>query len=82
VGDLYLADEIEYGDILTAVGDLDQLAFEVDSVRFEVVALPHLDSENMVVVPRSLPTRCVMGEEHLGHLEIVERLQRQGIEPI
>ena len=52
-------------------------------VRFEDVALSHLDSKKMVVVLLGLLVRCVLGEERLGYLlEIVERLQRQGIELI
>jgi len=62
VRDLQLVDERESGDVLTVVGDLGQLALKVVDVRFEVVALPHLDGEKMVV-PLSLPTRCVLGEE-------------------
>ena len=44
------------------VGDFGQLALKIDNVRFEVIALPHLDGEKMMVVPLSLPTRCVLGD--------------------
>ena len=47
--------------LLTAVVDLGQLALEVVDVRFEAVALPHLDDEKMVIVSLSLPARCVLG---------------------
>ena len=46
--DLQLAEECECRDVLTAVGDLGQLALEVADVRFEVVTLSHLDDEKMV----------------------------------
>jgi len=61
--DLQSADEYKCRDILTAVGDLDQLALKVAYVGFEVVALPHLDGDKMVVVPLSLPMRYVLGKE-------------------
>ena len=51
VRDLQPADECECRDVLTAVGDLSQLALEVTDVGFEVVVLHHLDGEKMVVVP-------------------------------
>jgi len=81
VRDLQPADECECMDILTAVGYLDQLALEVADVRFEAVALPHLDDENMVV-PFSFPARYVLGEECFRHLEVAERMWRHGVEPI
>ena len=75
VKDLHLADERECEDILTEIWDFSQLVQEVSDARFDIVVMPHLDSEKMVVVPLSLLTRCVLGEEHLVHLfEIVERL--------
>jgi len=57
------------------VGDIDQLALEVADVEFQVVSLPHLDSENVVIVPLRLPARCVLGEERFKHLiEVAERM--------
>jgi len=56
------ADECECRDIFTAIWDLGQLALEVADVRFEAVALPHLDGEKMMVVPLSFLMRCVLGE--------------------
>jgi len=83
VRDLHPANKRECKDVLIIVGDLDQLAVEVADVRFEAAALPHFDSEKMVIVPLSLQARCELGEERLGHLlEIVKILRRQGIEPI
>jgi len=83
VRDLQPADECDCKDVLTAVGDLGQLALEVANVRFKVVTLPHLDGEKVVVVPLSLPARCELGEEIFGHLfEVVERTWRQEVEPI
>ena len=74
--DLQSADEREYGDVLIAIGDLGQLALEVADVRFEVIALPHLDGEKMVVVPFSLSARCVLSGECFRHvLKVVERMQ-------
>jgi len=68
VRDLHPIDEHECGDVLAAVGDLGQLALEVADVRFEVIILPLLDGEKMVIVPLNLTSRCVLGEEFLGHL--------------
>ena len=83
VRDLQPADERECGDILTAFENLSQLALEVANIRFEAVALPHLDNEKMVVVPLNLLTRCILGEKCFGHfLKVIERLRRQKIEPI
>jgi len=62
------ADEYECRDVLTAVGDLVQLALEVVDVGFEVVTMPHFDSEKVVVVPLSLLARCILAEECFGHL--------------
>ena len=73
VRDLQLADECECRDVLTAVGDLSQLALEVADVGFEVVALPHLDSEKIVVVRLRIPMSCVLGEKRFRHLEVAER---------
>ena len=80
--DLHPTNEHERGDVLTTVGDFGQLALEVADIRFEIVALPYLDSEKIVIVSLSLPAGCILGEEQLGHLEAVVRLGRQGIEPI
>ena len=75
VRDLQPADERECGDVLTAVGDLSQLTLEIDNVRFEVVALPHLDKKKVVVVSHILPMRYILGEERFGHLlEVVARI--------
>ena len=64
--------------VLTLVGDLGQLVLEVANVRFEVVTLPHLDGEKVVVVPLGLPARRVLGEKYFGDLrEVVERMRRQ-----
>ena len=57
VRDLKPTDEHECRDVLTTVGDLDQLAREVVDVEFEAVALSHLDDEKMAIVHLSLPTR-------------------------
>ena len=52
------------------------LALEAADVGFEAITLPHLDGE-MVVVPFSFPTSCVLGEERFGHLlGVVERMWR------
>ena len=83
VTDLQLADECECRDVLTTVVDLGQLALKVTDARFEVVALPHLDGEKMVVVPLSLLARCVLVEEFFEYvLKVVDRMWRQGVEPI
>ena len=80
---MQLVDERESGDVLTVVGDLGQLALKVVDVRFKVIALPHLDGEKMMVVPLSLPTRCVLGEECIRHLlKVTDRMGRLGVEPI
>ena len=75
VRDLQPADECECGDVITAVGNLGQLALKVANVKFEVVALPHFNSEKMVVIPLSLSARCVLSEQHFGNLlKVVERI--------
>jgi len=53
------ADECECRDVLITVRDLGQLVLEVADIRFDVVALPHLDGEKVVVVPLSFPARCI-----------------------
>jgi len=52
--DLQPVNEREYGDVPTTVEDLGQLALEVADVRYEHVALPHLNGEKIVVVSFSL----------------------------
>ena len=75
VRNLQPAGERECRDVLTAVGDLDQLALEVTDVGFEVVALPHLDGEKMVVVLLDPLMRGVLSEERFDYLlEVVERM--------
>ena len=55
--------------VFIAVRDFfGQLALKIVDVRFDVVALPHFNSEKMMVVPLSLSTRCVMREERFEHL--------------
>ena len=62
-------------DVLTTIGDFGKLALEVDDVRFEVITLPHLDGEKIMVVPLSFLERCVPCEKYFGHiLEVVERM--------
>jgi len=69
------ADERECEDVLIAVRGLGHLALEVADVRFEVVALSHLDCEKMVVIPLSLQARFILGEERFRYLlEVVERI--------
>ena len=81
--DLQSVDERECRDVLTAFGDLCQLALKVVDVKFEIITMPHFDGEKMMVVPLNLPTRCISGEEHFRHLlEVVERMWRQRVELI
>ena len=47
---LQLADEHECRDILTTIGNLGQLALKVLNVGLEVVTLPHLNDEKMVII--------------------------------
>jgi len=83
VRELHSADERECRSIPTVFRDLGQLPLEVTDVRFVDVALPHFDSKKMVVIPLSLPARCILGEECLGYLlEVGEGLRGQRIEPI
>jgi len=82
VRDLQPVDERKCKDVLIAVGDFGQLALEVANVRFEAVALPHLDGE-VVVIPLNLSARCILGEERFGHLlEVVERMRRHVVKSI
>ena len=75
VRDLQLADECKCRDILTPVGNLVQLALKIYNVGFEAVTMPHLYGEKVMVVPLTLPVRCVLGEEHFGQLlEATERM--------
>ena len=81
--DFQLVDKRECREVLTAFGNLGQLALKVANVRFEVVALPYLDSEKMIVVSLSLLTKCVLGEECFGHLlEVVEKMRRKNVKSI
>ena len=55
---------------------------EVD-VRVEAVSLPHLNGEQVMVILLGLLTRAVLGDECLSNFhEVVERVWRQGVEPI
>ena len=73
VRNLQSADECECRNILTAVGNFDQLALEVTNIGLEAIALPHFDGKNVVVVLLDLSARGVLGEEHIDYLlEVVE----------
>jgi len=50
-------DECEYRDIFITVGNLDKVALEVADVGYEVITLPHLDREGVMVVLLGLPAR-------------------------
>ena len=70
------ADEHKYRDVLTAVGDFGELALEED-VKFEVVALPHLNEEEVTAVLLGLPAGGILSEECFSDLlEAVERAGR------
>ena len=72
------ADECECRDILTIVGNFDQLALEVTYVGLEAVALSHFDSEEVVVILFGLLARGVLSEERFGYLlEVVEKMWRR-----
>ena len=76
-------DECECRDILTVVGNLGQLPLEVADVGLEVIALPHFDSEKVVVISLGLLAKGVLGEINFGYLlEVVERMVQQRVEPI
>ena len=69
--------EHECGDVHITVGNYGQLALEVANVRFEAVALSHLDGEKVVVIPLSLPVRCILYEERFRYLlEVIEKIRR------
>ena len=83
VRDLQPTDERKCRGVLTTVGDFDQFALRVADVIFEVVTLPHLDSEKIVVVPLTLSARCVLSGERFGYLlKVMERMRRLGVELI
>ena len=60
VRDLQPTNKCECRDVLTAVGELGELAFGEIDVRFEVVVLPHLDGEEVMVVLLGFPARGVL----------------------
>ena len=79
---MQLADKYECRDIITAVENFGQLAFEVADVVLEDVALSHFDGEKVVVL-FGLPTRGILSEECFSYLfEVVERTGWQRVEPI
>jgi len=48
---------------------------KVTDVGFEAVTQPYLDSDNVVIVPLSLPLRYVIGKERFRYLlEVAERI--------
>ena len=55
VRDQQSTDECKCRDFLIAAGNLGELALEVSGVGVEVVTLPYLDYEKVMVVSLSLP---------------------------
>ena len=67
VSDLQSVDKYEYRDILTAVRHLGKLAMEVADVGLEVVTLPRLDREEVMVVFLDFSAGGILGEKFLSH---------------
>jgi len=83
VRDMQIIDECECKCILTAVGNLGKLALKVVDIGLEVVIMPHLDGEEVMVVLIGFSAGGVLGEKCLNHfLKIAERMRQQGVEPV
>jgi len=83
VRNLQPTNERECRDVLTVVGDFGELVLEESDVWFKIVALPHLDGEEMMVVLLGHLARDVLSEKHFGYLlEVAERAKRQRVKPI
>ena len=75
-------DERESRDIFTVVRDLGELILKEVDIRVEAVALPHLDREEVMVVPLGLLARGILSEEHFSYfLKVADREGRKRVEP-
>ena len=71
------ADDCEFKDIFTAVEKLSKLSMKVLIIGLEIVTLPHLDGEEVMIILLGIPMRGVLSEEYLSNLlEIVEQMRR------
>ena len=76
-------DEYECRDILTAERNFGQLALAVADIALEAIALPHFDSEKVVIVLLGLPTRGVLSEKYFSYLlEIMKEMWQKRVEAI
>ena len=73
------ADECESRDNFVTVRDLGELALEEADVRLEIVTLPHLDGEEVMIVLLDLLLRDKLSEEHFGYLLEVAQREQGGI---
>ena len=79
----FAADECECRDILTTVGNFNQLALKVADIGLKDVALTYFGGEKVVVVLLGLLARGILSEEHISYLlKIVERMWGKRIELI
>ena len=68
VRNLQVTDEHECRNVLTAVGDFDELALKEADVGLEDITLPHLNGEEMMDIFLGLLVRGILSEKHLGYL--------------
>jgi len=77
VRNLQPTDECECRDIFTAVEKLGKLSLKALFIRLEVVTLPLLNEEEVVIILLGIRMGGVLGEEYLSNLrKIVEQMQR------
>ena len=80
---LAVADKRECRYIFTAFWNLGELILKVANVELEAITLPHLTTRRRWLFFFGFPAGGVLSEVCLSYLlETVERVQRQGVEPI
>ena len=75
LSNLQAADECENNDLFTAIRDFSKLTLKEVDVGFEIIFLPHLDGEKVMVILLGILARCVLGKKHFDHLcKVAERV--------